>query len=501
MSNVIQSYLNKHGPSLSSEIAEYLVNEHKLTPQTARQRISRASQNIMRLELSFPRRAKFLFLKQQAGMGIYWSRLESALLATNSAYGFAITSLNERGGVMPKKHFEIACGSPIKQKKHLSADTVLSNLKSANLVKEIHVEGIGTCIYIGLHTNHIETLIPVMKARLFVEELLLRGIKSWMRKLGFISYNQVAIRDIDKNPTVSTTAWDLAGPSYLSPLVSFSPNASKPNPGFVICDILLTREVSEIGIRPFLQKLNALKSLKNVGKQLCFFFANSYSEAAFNKLKSLGISPATTNTIFDNDTATGIKELMDILSEVAVQTLDPKKIDTIFNSLGKIEGAASRLRGALFEYVIAEAMRFKFFNAIELNRLCQTKEGVKEADIICSNQQEIRFIEAKGYGFNRPVTASEVKYWLAEQVPIFRAYALSHTDWKDKKMIFEFWTSSLFSDEAIEKLNKAQDNTKKYQIVYRDFKNVSSEINSSGNKALIKTFHDHFTNHPLNSKI
>ena len=328
---------------MSSEITEYLVNTLKLTPDAARQRVSRAGEDISRLDLSFPRRAKFLFLKEQAGSNLYWVRLELALLSTNSAYGFAITALSERGGIMPRQHFEIACGAPIKQKKHLAAEVVLNKLKSANLLKEIHVEGIGPCIYLGLHVNHIETLIPAMKARLFTEELVLRGIKSWMRKLGFISYNQVSVRSLEKNPTVSTTAWDLAGPSYLSPLVTFPNNSSKPNPGFVVCDILLNHEVSETGIAPYLQKLNALRCLKNVGKQLCFFFAHSFSDSAFKKLKSQGISPATISAIFDNETARGLRELTDILSEVAIRSIEPEKIDIIFNSLGKIEGAASRL--------------------------------------------------------------------------------------------------------------------------------------------------------------
>ncbi|SEA82029.1 hypothetical protein SAMN04488051_1151 [Alkalimonas amylolytica] len=398
---------------------------------------------------------------------------------------------------MPKKHFEIACGAPIKQKKHLSVDAILNTLKNANLIKEIHVEGIGTCVYLGLHTNHIETLIPVMKARIFVEELMLRGVKSWMRKLGFVSYNQVAIRTLENNPTVSTTAWDLAGPSYLSPLISFGRDGSTPKPGFVVCDILLNHEVSELGIQPFLQKLNALRSLKNVGKQLCFFLAHSFSEPAFRKLKSLGISPATTAAIFDNETARNLRELTDLLSRVAIQALNPAKIDMLFDSLGKIEGAASRLRGALFEYIIAEAMRSEFAQSVELNRLCKTMNGVKEADVICTNQKELIFIEGKGYSFNNQVTAEEINYWLTEQVPIFRAFALTHPDWKDRKMTFEFWTSGVFSDEAIDKLRKAQSNTIKYQIVYKDFRDVLAKIRVSGNKALTKTFIDHFINHPL----
>lgn len=79
MNYSVHQYLLRNGPSLSSEITEYLIHSCGLSSQTARQRVSRATQDILRLELSFPRRAKFLFLKEQAGTGLYWGRLNEAL--------------------------------------------------------------------------------------------------------------------------------------------------------------------------------------------------------------------------------------------------------------------------------------------------------------------------------------------------------------------------------------------------------------------------------------
>jgi hypothetical protein len=500
MSNLVHQFLKQNGPSLSSEITADLVKTRGLSPEAARQRVSRTGKDVLRLDLSFPKRAKFLFLKDQAGSGHYWERLEQALLSSKSAYGFAITALSAREGIIPKSHFEIVSGSPIKQKKHLSADVVLNKLLSANLLKEIHVEGIGPCVYLGLHINHIDSLIPAMKARIFAEELILIGLKNWMRKLGFISYNKVAIRNSDGNPTVSTTAWDLAGPSYLSPLISFKGNDMRPNPGFVVCDILLNDEVTELGISPFLQKLGALRSLKNVGKQLCFFVAHSFSEKAFNKLKSIGISPATTSAIFDTETARGMKALVELLSQIVSQPVSPEKIDVIFSTLGKIEGAAHRLRGALFEYIVADAMRCDFGQSVELNRVCQTFNGSKEADVICFNNKKVTFIEAKGYNFNKKVTLEEIDYWLQQQVPIFRAFSLAHTDWKSKKMTFEFWTTGTFEPDAFARLEQAKESIKKYHIDFKDFKGVTEKVKLTESKTLIKTFSDHFLNHPMAHK-
>ncbi|PYF82453.1 hypothetical protein DFP75_103281 [Marinomonas alcarazii] len=495
MKNSVEKYLLENGPSLSSEISEHLVKQHGISAVAARQRVSREGKKAIRLDLSFPRRARFLYLRDQSGKGIFWNRLESALLNTNSAYGYALQALEERGGIMPRNHFEIACGSPIRQQKHLSSSIILKRLQDTNLIKEIEVKGIGLCIYKGIHFNHVESLIPNMKARLLAEDMILRAFSDWLRKMGFVAYNQVRIRSDIKNPNISTTAWDLAGPSYLSPLVTFKSDG-KPNPGFIACDILLTDEVSLIGIKPFLLKLNSLRSLKKVGKQLCFFVANTFHQEAFNKLKSEGISPTTVSTLFGNDVRSSLLELIRLLSDTALQVVAPEKIDKIFSSLGKIEGSAGQLRGAFFEYIVAEAMRAES-HQIMLNRLCQTVIGPKEADVICVTNHSIKFIECKGYNPNKRVTLDEVNYWLNEQIPVFRTFSLTHPDWKNTDLIFEFWTTGTYELDALKRLEEASKNTTKYIINFKDNVQVHKTINNTKNSALIKTFSDHFYSHPM----
>lgn len=496
MKNSVEKYLLENGPSLSSEISEHLVKKLGISAAAARQRVSREGKKAIRLDLSFPRRARFLYLRDQSGKGIFWGRLESALLNTNSAYGYALQALDERGGIMPRNHFEIACGSPIRQQKHLSSSIILKRLQDTNLIKEIEVKGIGLCIYKGIHFNHVESLIPNMKARLLAEDMILRAFSDWLRKMGFVAYNQIKVRSHTNNPVISTTAWDLAGPSYLSPLVSFKSD-NTPNPGFIACDILLTDEVSLIGIKPFLLKLNSLRSLKKVGKQLCFFVANTFQNDAFNKLKSEGISPTTVSTLFGNDVRSSLLELIRLLSDTALQVVAPEKIDKIFSSLGKIEGAAGRLRGAFFEYIVAEAMRSESHRDIVLNRICQTSIGSKEADVICVTNNSIKFIEGKGYHPTKRVTLAEVNYWLNEQIPIFKAFSHIHPDWKNTDLIFEFWTTGTYELDALERLEEASKNTTKYTINFKDNFEVHKTIKNTKNLALIKTFYDHFYNHPM----
>ena len=151
MPNLVKQFLKVNGPSLSTDISEHLVQELNITSAAARQRVSREGKELLRLDRFFPRNAKFLYLQEQAGSFNYWQNLEQALLKTNSAIGHAISAIREREGVIPLKHFEIVCGSPIKQKKHIPANVILKQLQDANLIKTINIEG-GRRMYLLRYT-------------------------------------------------------------------------------------------------------------------------------------------------------------------------------------------------------------------------------------------------------------------------------------------------------------------------------------------------------------
>jgi hypothetical protein len=149
--------------------------------------------------------------------------------------------------------------------------------------------------------------------------------------------------------------------------------------------------------------------------------------------------------------------------------------------------------------VIAETMRAEFTH-IELNRVCQGLSGSKEADVICISQSQVLFIEGKGYNINRLVDIETVDYWLTQQIPVFRQAALNHSDWKTRKMRFEFWSTGTFSDEARTRLEEAEKQASRYEIGFKDMHLIKSKIQATSNSALKKTFEEHFAKHPMNNK-
>ena len=106
MTKLIETFLKNDGPALSSDVAAFLVDQLGIAPATARQRVSRARGDVKRLGgIVFPHRSRFLYLQGQFGSPTYWDRLGRALIDTNSAYGFAIAALRQRGGIVPAREF------------------------------------------------------------------------------------------------------------------------------------------------------------------------------------------------------------------------------------------------------------------------------------------------------------------------------------------------------------------------------------------------------------
>ncbi|RUO77885.1 hypothetical protein [Idiomarina seosinensis] len=496
----IEKILLVHGPSLSSDLKDILVNQYGLSPAAARQKISRASGDVYKLKnLPFPRNATFVYLKSQYGSPDYWTALHESLLKTKSAYGLAISALTARQGMMPYEHFKIACGAPLRQKRHLSPDQIKKRLLDAGIVRTMTFNS-REVLYLVRDENHKELRLSELQGRLLAESMLLKGLYSWCRNLGLASFNQLKIRDKGELPVISTTAWDLAGPSYLSGITSFKKGSDEIKSGFIAIDILLNYIVSEHDIAPYLKKLNSLKQLKNVGSSIHFFVAFEYTAEAFNLLKKSGVSAATVKNLFGVDIAEGLSNLIYTLT-VAANTIDsPEKINELFDKLGKLEGASSLVRGALFEFLVAEVIRSTTQPVtVELNKIVRTSDA-KQAEIDVFSPQhtnnEVIFAECKGLNPNATLSDEEVDKWLFTRISTIRKYCLEHPDLQNKQLIFQLWTTANLSSESFEKIKKAADATKKYSIQLIDKKSIAEKLRSHSLKQLSETYRVHFLSLP-----
>ncbi|OYR18272.1 hypothetical protein [Brucella thiophenivorans] len=496
----IEDYLNVNGPCLSGELSEYLVKTYKIAPATARKRVSRAIDTnntvIKKLHgVTFPHKARFIYLTKDFGSLRYWMELENALLKSNSVLGLAISALRARNGLIPLKHFKIACGAPLKQSRHLSPEIVIERLQAANLIEIKSINGLGDCVALIKRDNVYERIAAELQPRFIVESIVLKAVSDWMRKLGIASYDRVKTREDNILPTVGTFAWDMTAPSYLGPMLRFSKDGEGKN-GFVACDILLDKKVDLFGILPFLHKCKTLRQLRNVGPCLQIFVADRYTKEAFQMAKKAGVIPATPSSLFGREVAEGLNELHKVLHNAAASIIDPEAFGTLFKKLGKIEGAAIQIRGTFFEFLAAEIARKSMPNTnVRLNLNFKNEQGSAEADVVViQDNHNVVMIECKGYNPYAEIPSDYFKRWLQHNVPICYQAARSHSDWKNLPVRFEFWGTGELSAESLDLYERAKTtlNPARYTIDVKLGPEVLAQAKLTQDDSVIRSIEQHY---------
>jgi len=496
MVDFVEAVLKSMGPSLSSDVAAELSRRAKVSPAAARQRLSRARGNVRKLAgVPFARNARFMYLEQQYGSPDYWNNLAAALIASNSALGFAIAALRQSDGIVPVRQFPIVCGSPLRQLKQLSAETVLQRLTEAGLVKTVAVPSLGECVALVQQEQYYGLRAAEMRARLITEDILLAAICDWLRKLGIASYNLVATRTDDTLPQVGTFVWDLSAPSYLGAMVRFT-REGEPKPGFVACDVNLTETMTLGGVAPFIRKCTTLRALRNVGPCMQILVGERFDKDAFTALRAAGIIAATPRSLFGEDIAAALRELTSVLIDAANSMFDANRFEELFRSLSKIEGATNQLRGTLFEYIVADIAKRTFLGDVTMNRVFKVPGKEAEVDVLAiqPNHQVIA-IECKGYSPRATIPDELFKRWLQHNVPTAYAYIRQHPEWRNLPVAFEFWTSAPISEESLSLFEKAKGKVRpsRYTIALRGPLDVWKSCLDTGEKSLIDAYDMHFT--------
>lgn len=96
-------------------------SKQKISAENARKVISRAvlSGEISSIKNVFPKRVQFVYLRDSYGSDEFWQILTDKLIESGSALGLALSALLARGGIIPKRDFGAASGSPVAMKKKL----------------------------------------------------------------------------------------------------------------------------------------------------------------------------------------------------------------------------------------------------------------------------------------------------------------------------------------------------------------------------------------------
>jgi hypothetical protein len=488
--------LEELGPCLSSKLAGYLVDNHGLSPDAARQRISRAPEDVRRLSsLPFAHSAAFVYLKSQYATEEYWESLYEAIFSVEGTYSRALASVLCRE-VMPVHHFYIACGAPIAQKRHIASRAALKRLTDAGVLIEDTLPGIGPCVMTRqtFASPEFDAIAAGVRSRLMAESVLLDSIKEWLRNLAIASFNSVTLRGAPEEqlPSVGTFNWDLSAPSYSTALAER--RKGELNPGFIACDVLLIDNVSISAIKPFLHKVKTLQALKNIGRVMFIMVGQRFDNDAFAALRTAGVIPATPESLFGKEIAVAFRDLIKTLKDTVQGVVDSAKLDDVITRLAKLEGALGNMRGSFFELLVAELVRKTFSGEVQLNKICLGDDGKAEVDVWAVKEGvSARIIECKGMASGALVSDEEIGLWLTTRIKRVRHHLKNILHWNKPKPQFELWTTGVLSPEAQHRIEKTRNaNSAKFDLIVVGPEEVRKAAKSVNDESLLKTLEHHF---------
>lgn len=497
----IEQMLIANGPGLSTRLCAAL-EAQGLSPQAARQRVSRANGPVRRLQgLKFPRGARFLYHQTNFRSEGYWNALLRDIGEAGPAYAAAIAALRARGGVVPLSHFDVISGAPVAQQGQIASDAVLRRLEAIQVLETFEVPSVGTCVGLAAGGHFSRISKSALRARLLTEKILLLAIKDWARKLGVASYDKIALRDdAVEAPRVGTFRWDLTGPSYMRPMIRRAADG-KPKPGFLVCDVAVGTTLDEKAVGAFIRKCLLLGQLRRIAPVLPVLVADRFTPEGLHLGKAQGVMMATPSALFGDEVAAGLTALLRTLTKAAaVAVKQPEVIGELFGKLSGIEGAAANLRGALFEMIVGYCVQRLDHGLIDIGKEVVDPESGARAEIDVfriKTHQEVWSYECKAHQPDELVSEQTVKLWIEERVPIIHRALSKRDDLRDYKFYYEFWTCGVFSSDAIQMLEAAKSRTKRYAIGWKDRHAVQSYVKSIKPKSVLKTLDQHFFKHPI----
>lgn len=496
----LEQHLLKVGPCLSSFAAKQLHQKSGLSAEAARQRVSRTRDPVRRLpELLFPRNARLLYHESTYNSAKYWDGILAHIGQASPAYDAAVHGLRSRGGIVPVEQFHSVCGAPHRQRKQLCSDAVLTRFRKIGLVELREVKGLGECVAFSARVPLPCISDQEARARQIAENIVLSAVDAWAGRLGLASHASIRRRGADVPPQVGTVRWDLTGPSYVLGLRRID-EGGRPKPGFLVGDVALGTSIGIDAVSAFVRKCGFIRSTPNVGALFPMFIADHFEPAAFKLGRSHGVLLATTENLFGAEVAQALRALIQTLMHAAATAVArPEVVDQLFGALGKIEGAASNLRGALFELIVGHCVKKLDGGHIDIGKVFTTEDGERaEVDVLrLRDNGEAWSYECKGYGPSQVVDEDEVEVWLSKKVPrIYKALrdvpGSPHTE-----MFFEFWTSGEFSKDAVKLLRSAQKRTTTYSVGWKCGEDIRRYASRLRPRSVANMLDTHFLRHPI----
>ena len=288
---------------------------------------------------------------------------------------------------------------------------------------------------------------------------------------------------------------DLTGPSYLLPV-----RRVDTQNGFVVADVFGEGRLDAPHIRYFIRKVQTYQKTSNSGTLFPILMAESFTGSALTEGRKVGLMLTTPKNLFGRHVAGALTDLVKTLKKTAaIASVDGERFYKMLDQLSEIEGRAGNMRGILFELIAAYIAKRSIGGSIDCGVLHTHRENGEKADldVVCvTDQNAVHVIECKGKSPGGTVSLKEVEHWLGK-LSIMKDYVAGREYLRERKQVYEFWTTGVFVVEAVDRLESERARRTKYPIDWKDggaVRKITAELKL---KTISDALDQHFLKHPL----
>ena len=473
----IEQYINNKIVVSSGMVVEYCVQALGITEINARKRIQRLPDNICKIRGICKDNQSILYHKDNWGNEEFYDALVNVLSENANQHYLMINGLKLHNGILLKEKLASFTASPILHKKgHKSFGSVLNDLKKLRLIEEsiTHYSLSGYACINEKRSKAVNTL----------QAIIIAHFHEWARNIGLISYDSARF-----DSEFSRYQFSMVAPSYIKSLSSKP--CGKLIPAFVLADIVLNKDITEIDVQFFVKKLQNISMQNQSAKFIPFLLVGSHNSDVYHTLKSNGIVVGNIDELFGEKYSETIFGILNLIENAgAILRNNPDQYIKLIENIEKLAvGKTYNLKGDLFEMAVG-LFHGQQCQSLEISKNIYYDSKHREIDVYAVYQDKVVFAECKGYSY--PIDDGYIDEWLSAKIPVIRDWALSCESLNSKKIQFEIWCTGGFTEDSINKLVTAREKTKKYSIDYFDLnrmRSVARDKNISHFEKVIKTYY------------
>jgi hypothetical protein len=470
-----EEVLKQTGPIMSGELITHLESRFGLSKNTASQLISR-DVSIDKIKGFYSSRQAFCFLEEHKSALDFYDNLLNSFLNNGRKYWYCLNALKMCGGIISQKYLECYTNYPIiALKSHIPFKEVLQNFVGQGILIFNDDKYLLSPKYNNSFTNYAH--YSAIEA---IKDTVLDNFRSLSKNIGLISFKTGELFG-----EYGKFRFGFKGVSFVTGLMEGTKN------GYVVADILLGHPIYENDVRFFIDKLNTIKQFEKSSRLIPFLIVDDVDGEALVLLKKNGIVVGFIKELFGEKYAETLKELVSILNNAGASLKQtPEKYLDLIKQLKKFnEGLANNIKGTLFEFVIGHIHSTKC-QSLDLGREIVDETGKHELDVISVYTDKIVISECKAT--NSKIDLKAIEKWDGKKLPAFFKWIKSIEVYKEKDIVFEYWSTSGFTEDALVRLKNLSETSKRFKVVYYDGDDLKIKAKQMKNKKLKEVVENFF---------